>query len=1436
MNDHSGRVRAAMHLLIISLLSAQTGRAVTLASTSFEGTGLTYTLTGEFDTSGGTTTTDYFKVIPNNGTRVETGAIPPSGVFGSGDGANVLVGTRTTAGAVGVTFASVNIANHNNVALQVLLAASNGTGGRGFESGDYLLVQANVDGAGFQEIAEFRPQPDTPTINTHLSRETTGDTIGDFTSTTDANSVETNFKTFTFPVPNGSSVVLRMELRGNATGEYIAIDNVRLTGDPVANPPVLSGLNSATQPYAEGQGALTIGGGITVTDPDSANLVSGTVTISANFAAGQDVLSVAPSGGITATFDANTGVLTLAGSATLADYQATLRTLAYTNTDNRHPAEAVRTINLLVNDGASASNQGTLQVQPTDTLPRLRIPFCETFSTDGRGTRFQATNFFDAGADDAFTRVKLPRASSSLTGTGGNDPYAWYGEDTDGQSATPTTLVFDLDTAGYSGVTLTLDLAAAPNAFEPPDEIKVEQSVAGGAFALVGAFRPTSTTVFNVNLARDADLDGVGEGAALGNAFTRHTVALASGSDCKVRITVMANATSDEIAIGDVCVTGTPAVAAPQPLLYYNFEEGSGTVPQNRGTLGGTGTLLGTGGNERWVPGAPGGATPGKALEFDGNDLPAGDGVQTGFTATQLGIANSDSYTAAAWINFTREAGDTMVFSQNNQTDLILHDGVRDSHAHLGHWGNDVTGASVLQTGVWYHVVWLYDQGRQSIFVNGNRDVGPLPRGMLANVGNIIIGNAGPAGWGFQGTLDEVVIFDEALNYGQILALANGGDPAALPPASPQTAGAFFTAPFGPGGTWNLYEVVGVNNGEPQTWYNAEVAASTKPNPFGTGVVAGHLPTLESREEQYTLSYMAGMRALWIGLTDDHTVFGGTEAGTDPNIGWVWTSRLTSTYRSWAGGEPNNLGDEDSTILNGDGSWNDSWTGIPEAPASPGQVLLAYVIEWNLASATAVPGAIVVGPVLPPDLAGPTGATDQFGVLAVKDNGALTHIRAGVDSVQSGTGTRLTGTAPAINHVDPEGANRGTFIDDLPILANTAAVDENNVHVYKGLIHVQTADTYTFAVNADDSFALRLRGASWSGVNGGFAMIDHLSSGDTMFVDQFAYFATAFGRVNLAAGFYELDFVAHQDRGGSGHEVLVARGNFSSLADTPDWRMVGHVSAGTIGRPGVQVSGFTVTTSAPNGPVVNNLLDAQVQIGATGTTSTQPVINFADPDNPGGGGSFSPNTPFPRGTAGVEENDFAVQVDAVITIPVEGDYIFGYRSDDGASLQIVGQSWLGIVDTVDGVSVIAGDTVKYDQITGDSFTRAKIHLAAGTYSLRGLYWERGGGAHYELFGDTALNGQTRLLTAGAAASYQDPDGLRLIAPPLLHATVYNPDHTYDLVWDSSPGLNYRVEYAFDLPNWNLHPTSFPASGGSTTTVRFGALSGFERIYMRVRTQ
>ena len=48
-------------------------------------------------------------------------------------------------------------------------------------------------------------------------------------------------------------------------------------------------------------------------------------------------------------------MLTLTGSATVADYQAALRSVTYANT-SANPSTAARTVSVVANDGTASSN------------------------------------------------------------------------------------------------------------------------------------------------------------------------------------------------------------------------------------------------------------------------------------------------------------------------------------------------------------------------------------------------------------------------------------------------------------------------------------------------------------------------------------------------------------------------------------------------------------------------------------------------------------------------------------------------------------------------------------------------------------------------------------------------------------------------------------------------------------------------------------------------------------------------------------------------------------------------------------------------------------------------------------------------------------------------------------------------------------------------
>ena len=123
------------------------------------------------------------------------------------------------------------------------------------------------------------------------------------------------------------------------------------------------------------QTPVVVDSGITVTDVDSATLASATVTVSGGYQADQDVLGFSNTGAqshgnISASFNTSTGVLTLVSaqaSATLAQWQAALRAVTFSNSSNT-PNVANRTISYVVNDGGLPSAAATKTFVPDYNL------------------------------------------------------------------------------------------------------------------------------------------------------------------------------------------------------------------------------------------------------------------------------------------------------------------------------------------------------------------------------------------------------------------------------------------------------------------------------------------------------------------------------------------------------------------------------------------------------------------------------------------------------------------------------------------------------------------------------------------------------------------------------------------------------------------------------------------------------------------------------------------------------------------------------------------------------------------------------------------------------------------------------------------------------------------------------------------------------------
>ncbi|MCK1564980.1 VCBS domain-containing protein [Bradyrhizobium sp. 173] len=212
--------------------------------------------------------------------------------------------------------------------------------------------------------------------------------------------------------PSGATRTISYQVDDGAGANHasnIATSAVAVT--PVNDAPVLNA-NGGTLSYTENQAATAIDTVLTASDVDSTNLTGATVSITTNFASGQDVLGFTNQNGITGSYNAGTGVLTLTGSATVANYQAALRSVTYSNSSD-NPSGATRTISYQVDDGAGANHASNIATSTVAVTPVNDAPVAQNdayiLDTSGGNiltvtTPGVLTN--DSDPDSAITAVK----------------------------------------------------------------------------------------------------------------------------------------------------------------------------------------------------------------------------------------------------------------------------------------------------------------------------------------------------------------------------------------------------------------------------------------------------------------------------------------------------------------------------------------------------------------------------------------------------------------------------------------------------------------------------------------------------------------------------------------------------------------------------------------------------------------------------------------------------------------------------------------------------------------------------------------------------------------------------------------------------------------------------------------------------------------------
>lgn len=149
--------------------------------------------------------------------------------------------------------------------------------------------------------------------------------------------------------PNITARNVTFTVNDGTTDSTALASTVNITA--VNDATVVAGIESGFLPYAPGGVATAVTSTLQLSDLDSTTLTGATVSIG-GFKSG-DVLQFTNTANISGSFDTTTGVLTLTGTDTVANYQAALRSVTYVSTSADASA---RTLSFQVNDGTDLSN------------------------------------------------------------------------------------------------------------------------------------------------------------------------------------------------------------------------------------------------------------------------------------------------------------------------------------------------------------------------------------------------------------------------------------------------------------------------------------------------------------------------------------------------------------------------------------------------------------------------------------------------------------------------------------------------------------------------------------------------------------------------------------------------------------------------------------------------------------------------------------------------------------------------------------------------------------------------------------------------------------------------------------------------------------------------------------------------------------------------
>lgn len=215
------------------------------------------------------------------------------------------------------------------------------------------------------------------------------------------------------------------------------------------------------------------------------------------------------------------------------------------------------------------------------------------------------------------------------------------------------------------------------------------------------------------------------------------------------------------------CNPGT----VPNLIGYYNFDEGAGDVVHDCSGKGHDGTILRVGGST-WGTGIKGGGL--RVLAPDGCvDLGAVADFEMKSGFTVMAWADALSFPASFQQAIVGKTSDLNAGGWRNYAGFVQEIG--SGVARAGDAGPLYVGIEPVDAGVWRHIATVYDMGAKlTIYVDGVNVAEKAWTTPLIDdkTTNVRIGCRGDNAGFFDGTIDEVRIYNRALTPSEVAKLS----------------------------------------------------------------------------------------------------------------------------------------------------------------------------------------------------------------------------------------------------------------------------------------------------------------------------------------------------------------------------------------------------------------------------------------------------------------------------------------------------------------------------------------------------------------------------------------------------------------------------------------------------------------------------------------